>query len=107
MINAHEAKRKTLINIDCKGIITEIEQSIKNAIKKGLYEVEIPLHQFGSTPGKDVVDALHEELTSLGYKVDYVNSTTMTPGFRPGELEYNLSSYLRINWSLEEEESND
>lgn len=107
MINAHEAKRKTLINSECKGIMTEIERSIKNAVKNGFYVAKIPMHQFNSTPRKAVIDALCEELTSLGYNVDYIEPTTLAPGFHPEAYRYNYCSYLKIDWSLEEEECND
>ena len=86
--------------------MTEIERSIKNAVKNGFYVVQIPMHQFNSTPCKAVIDALCEELTSLGYNVDYIPEEPVKPGFHPSE-QHNFSSYLKIDWSLEEEEHND
>lgn len=104
MINAHEAKRKTLINCECKGIMNSIERSIETVIRNGFYEAYIPLHQFGSTPSKQVVDAVCEELKSLGYKVDYIPEEPVKPGFHPSE-QYNFNSYIKIDWHLYDEEN--
>ena len=45
MINAYEAKRKTLINCKCKDVMNMIEKSIKETIKAGFYNTSIPLDE--------------------------------------------------------------
>lgn len=106
MINAHEAKRKALINGECKGIMNSIERSIETTVKNGFYEAYIPLHQFNSTPCNAVIDAVCEELRSLGYKVDYIPADPVKPGFHPEE-QHNYNSYIKVDWHLEEEEEED
>lgn len=99
MINAHEAKRKTLINCECKDIMNEIEQSIKKSIKVGFYDTTIPL---GETLNKELIDTLCEELTNLGYKVDYEPAMPLPPNC-PSDM-WDFHSYLKIDWSLEKGE---
>lgn len=99
MINAHEAKRKTLINCECKDIMNKIEQSIKKSIKVGFYDVSIPL---GDTLDKEIIDTLREELTSLGYKVDYEPAMPLPPGCPADQWDFH--SYLKIDWSLKKGE---
>lgn len=106
MINAHEAKRKALINGECKGIMNSIERSIETTAKNGFYEAYIPLHQFNSTPCNAVIDAVCEELRSLDYKVDYIPADPVKPGFHLEE-QHNYNSYIKIDWHLEEEEEDD
>ena len=99
MINAYEAKRKTLINCKCKDIMNEIEQSIKESIKVGFYDTSISL---GDTPNKELIDILREELTNLGYKVDYEPAMPL-PYNCPAD-QWDFCSYLKIDWSLEKGE---
>ena len=63
MINANEAKRKTLINRECEDMMNKIEQDINKSIKAGFYDTSISLNE----PDKELIDALREELTNLGY----------------------------------------
>lgn len=99
MINAYEAKRKTLINCKYKDIMNDIEQSIKKSIEDGFYDTSIPL---GNTLNKELIDTLREELTNLGYKVDYEPAMLLPPNC-PAD-QWNFCSYLEIDWSLEKGE---
>lgn len=98
MINACEAKRKTLINCKCKDVMNMIEKSIKETIKAGFYNTSIPLDE----PDKKIIDALCEELMNLGYKVDYEPATPLPPGC-PAD-QWDFYSYLKIDWGLEKGE---
>lgn len=98
MINAHEAKRKTLINRECEDIMNEIEKGINESIKAGFYDTSISLNE----PDKELIDALREELTNLGYKVSYEPAIPLPPGC-PAD-QWDFYSYLKIDWGLEKGE---
>nr|DAF83607.1 MAG TPA: hypothetical protein [Caudoviricetes sp.] len=95
MINAYEAKRKTIINCKCKDVMNEIEKSIEEAIKAGFYDASISLDE----SDKKLINALREELTNLGYKVDYYPAAPLPPGCPADQWDFH--SHLRISWNLE------
>lgn len=100
MINAKDAKRKTIIKCELVELMDEIEQGVEKAIEYGFYNTSIAL---GGSLNKNLVDALCKELTDLGYKVEYIPEKPLPYGCPSDQWDFN--SYLKIDWSLEEGEA--
>lgn len=94
MINVIEANRKMLINRKCKDLMDKIEQDVEKAIGNGYCCTSINLD---SELDKEIIDALCKELIGLGYRVEYVPAKPLD--------QWILTSYLRIDWSLEKGET--
>ena len=96
MINAYEARRRTVMATKCKDIMKEIEISIDEATKAGFYDTSISL----DNPDKKIIDALCEELTKLDYKVRYDPAEPLPIGC-PSD-QWDFYSHLWIGWKLKE-----
>lgn len=94
MINAKDAKQKTIINRKCKDLMDKIEQDVEKAIGNGYCCTSINLD---SELDKEIIDALCKELIGLGYRVKYVPAKPLD--------QWTLTSYLRIDWSLKKLEN--
>ena len=93
MINAKEAKRKTLLNTKLKSHMKDIEKSVEKAIELGWYDTSV---SFTDNLDPCLVDALIKELESLGYTAKYEPSKPLPSGC-PSD-QWNYSSYLKISW---------
>lgn len=100
MIDANEAKRRTLINCELKDLMNRIEGHIEKSIKDGNYRTCITLTK---SLNKEFVSALYEEFTNLGYKITYEPAKQIPAGCPSDQWDFN--SYLKIDWSLEKGET--
>lgn len=66
MINAKDAKRKTIIKCELVELMDKIEQGVEETIGYGFYNTSIAL---GGSLNKNLVDALCKELTDLGFEI--------------------------------------
>lgn len=93
MINAEEARRKTIINTKAKELISIIERFINNAIKHGIMNTSVPL---SDSYKRDIIDAVVNELKSLGYHAKYEKAKPIPPGC-PSDQWYS-EDCLKISW---------
>mgnify|MGYP000053442412 FL=1 len=100
MINAKDAKQKTIIKCELVDLMDTIEQRVEETIEYGFYNTSIAL---GGSLNKNLVDALCKELTDLGYKVEYIPEKPLPYGCPSDQWDFN--SYLKIDWSLEKGET--
>lgn len=68
MIDAKEARKKTLLNSKLKSLMTDVEKGIEDATQRGEYKVSV---RFPDNIGMEFVDIIIKELESLGYVVRY------------------------------------
>ena len=95
MINAKEARRRTLLNTKLKDFMSEIDIQINKAIERGDYHVRVTANGYS----KELIDAVMEELELLGYQMEFHIEVPCPAGCRSDQ--WWDESYLRIDWEEE------
>lgn len=93
MINAKEAKRRTLLNTYLKKHMTVIEKGIIDATERGNYYTTV---YFNNNLEQNLVDILIETLVSLGYVAQYKPSKPLPTGC-PSD-QWHSSATLKVSW---------
>lgn len=94
MINAKEARQKTILNRKCGDVLKSIDNKIKEATYKGCFSCIYSLDEFDYILNDDLIRALIREIRCLGYKVGLINKPrlTLTPDM------YHSHIALEISW---------
>ena len=97
MINAEEARQKTILNRKCGDVLKSIDSKIKEAAYKGCFSCIYSLDEFDDILNDDLIRALIQEIRCLGYKVEriYKPRLTVSPGM------YHSHIVLEISWEEE------
>lgn len=79
MISAAEAKRKSIINEKGKKYLDALEKCIEDSIKLGSRSatMSIDLQKYD----KDIMEAIEEELTRLGYDITFEYANILPYGY--------------------------
>lgn len=93
IINAKEARRKSLLHSKLRAYLEMIQDSIDRAIENGRYDTTV---YFSHDLDSSVVATLTKEFTSLGYKVEYMASMPCPEACPPSQ--WHSSAYLNIDW---------
>ncbi len=92
MLSAKEAKNKTIIKTECSETMKRLEEVINNQIDKGCYTASVRLlHE-----KKDNIAIIIDQLTNLGYKVNYTLEEPLPLGCPSDQWDFN--SILSITW---------
>lgn len=104
MINANEARNRTKLHTDTKAILNGIEDGIKTAIDKGMYNTKIHINLCDNIHNRGVRDMIISEMKSLGYNVNLVFAKPCPSGCPFDQLDpYN--GFITINWENKEEKN--
>lgn len=92
MLSAKEAKNKTIIKTECSKILKRLEEEINSQIDKGCYTASVQLFH----EKEDNIVILTEQLTNLGYKVNYTPAEPLPPGCLNDQWDF--YSTLSVTW---------
>ena len=93
MINAKEAKRKSILCGIAKNLMLDAEKQINKAIEKGKLEVDI---QYGEGNAELIQTVIMPELKSLGYFVAFRAAEPIPPGCPSDQwMDWDV---LHISW---------
>ena len=105
MINANEARNKTKLHADTKGILNRIENHIKDAIDKGYYDATVYINLCDNIHNRGVRDTIISEMKSLGYDVNFVFAKPCPSRCRIDQWDpYN--GFITISWENKEQGDN-
>lgn len=99
MINAEEARQKTILNGESRDVLKSIDGKIKETIYKGRYSCIYSFDEFDDILDDDTICALIQEIRSLGYYVERGYDPLHTKQLAPGV--YHGYTAIRISWEEE------
>lgn len=99
MINAEEARQKTILNGESRDVLKSIDGKIKEVIYKGRYSCIYSFDEFDDILDNDTICALIQEIRSLGYYVECVYDLLHMKQLAPGV--YHCYTVIRISWEEE------
>lgn len=98
MINAKEARQKTILNGKSRDVLKSIDGKIKEAMYKGRYSCIYSFDEFNDILDDDTICALIQEIRNLGYYVargyDPLHTIQLAPGV------YRGYTVIRISWEF-------
>jgi len=102
MINASEAKRKSIINSKGKRYLDSLESYIDRAVKDGLRSatMSIDLTEPENTfreENLEIRNAIVEELVELGYTVEFKYAKPLPAGCPSDQWNFN-NGYIKVEW---------
>lgn len=95
MINASEAKRKSIINSKGKEYLDRLETYINRAIKDGQRSTTMSIDLTESN--QELKNAITEELVKLGYTVQFQYAKPLPLGCRSDQWDFN-NGYIKVEW---------
>lgn len=98
MIDAKTANRKSLINSKALTYMSNIETSINRAIEKGQMSATVHHNISDTYDGKQLAEAIEDNLIELGYTVKFTFSKPMPSGCPSDQWDFN-NGYIAINWN--------
>lgn len=96
MINAEEARQKTILNGESRDVLKSIDGKIKEVIYKGRYLCIYSFDEFDDILDDDTIRALIQEIRSLGYYVERGYDPLHTKQLALGV--YHGYTAIRISW---------
>ena len=101
MINASEAKRKSIINSKGKNYLDALETYINKAINNGLrtatMSIDLIEDDLFNRDNAEIRNAIIEELVTLGYTIDFKYAKPMPAGCRSDQWNFN-NGHIRVEW---------
>lgn len=99
MINAEEARQKTILNGKSRDVLKSIDGKIKEVIYKGRYSCIYSFDEFDDILDDDTICALIQEIRSLGYYVECGYDPLHMKQLAPGV--YHGYTAIKISWEEE------
>lgn len=102
MIKASEAMRKSIINAKGKRYLDELEKYINRAISDGLRSATMCIDLTESSSkfnneNQELRNAIVEELTHLGYTVDFKYAKPLPPGCPSDQWQFK-NGHIKVEW---------
>lgn len=102
MINANEAKRKSIINSKGRKYLdnleTYINQSINNGLRSATMSIDLTEESSGFyNESQEIRNAIVEELVNLGYTVDFEFAKPLPAECQSDQWQFN-NGHIRVEW---------
>jgi hypothetical protein len=102
MINASEAKRKSIINSKGKKYLDNLETYVNQAINDGLRSATMNIDLTEDSSGfynenQEIRNAVVEELVNLGYTVDFEFAKPLPAGCPSDQWQFN-NGHIKVEW---------
>lgn len=103
MITAAEANLKSALNGVAKTYMDRIEKAIYKAISKGLYSATIDIdlidsNDYGPFDNRKVKEIIVEELSCLGYAVEFEYAKPLPSGCPSDQWQFN-NGHITVSWT--------